>query len=350
MKLPGTPLRHAGGNYLLVEGGYNHDTRTLTLLAEPGNTAFEHSDKANRVLWCDQGEWYPIAQWAVGMVTFQEPGYESQRALVDELFERFREEQQELPEIAWAVQGVGGLLGTLENIMPAGLATKIFSEEEEAAKVAGSDELVPITSLPNFLTFLAREGYAGGMWNERMPIFFCIDDMGELQFLRVRRTAAGKMGMDILETNGDWNPYEGAEEIEFLENREACDDRLVHTVGNEPVIGWPKDGQLWAVGPRTGTPGRIASEEDELVYGVLFTEEGVAREWIEEVQPTWKVFPVDSVGAFLSHDELQDCGGLLNPGSHRVNSGVLWLDGDRVVLDSYSGFWSLQGSEFVQAE
>jgi hypothetical protein len=350
MNLPGTPLRHAGGNYLLVEGGYNHDTRAITLLAEPDNEDFEHPEKANRVVWCDQGEWFPIAQWAVGMVTFQEGAYEEQRPLVDELFERFREEQQELMPSCWAVQGVGGLLGTLENILPTGLACKVFSEEEEAAKVAGSDELVPITNLPNFLTFLAREGYAGAMWNERMPIFFCIDGIGDLQFLRVRRTAAGKMGMDILEWNGDWTPYEGAEEIEFLENREACDDRLVHTVGNKPVVGWPRDGHLWGVGPRTGTPGRIASEEEEVVYGALFTEEGVAREWIEEVQPTWKVFPVDSAMAFLAHDELQGCGGLLNPGSHRVNSGVLWGDDEKVVLDSYSGFWSLDDGEFQPVE
>ena len=83
---------------------------------------------------------------------------------------------------------------------------------------------------------------------------------------------------------------------------------------------------------------------------MLFTEEGVAREWVEEVQPTWKVFPVDSVMAFLGHDELQGCGGLLNPGSHRVNSGVLWADDQKVVLDSYSGFWSLNDGEFLPVE
>ncbi|MEO1920097.1 MAG: complex I NDUFA9 subunit family protein, partial [Paracoccaceae bacterium] len=46
---------------------------------------------------------------------------------------------------------------TLETILPMGLAAKVFEDEESAAEVSGSEEVVPITNLPNFLTHLARE-------------------------------------------------------------------------------------------------------------------------------------------------------------------------------------------------
>lgn len=346
MRQPGTPLRHAGGNYLLVEGGYNRDTRSVTLLAAPSNEAFTHGEKARHVVWRDQGEWYVIAQWAVGMLSFQDEAYEAQRPLVEEVVERFLEERADDPEIAWAVQGMGGFLGSLEEILPMGLAAKVFSTEEAAAEVAGTDEVVPITNLAQFLTQLARDGYAGAMWDERQPIFFCIDGLGEVQFLRVRKDASQRMQLELLAETGDWVDYDGAEEIEFLENRESCDERLVSALGSQPVMGWPLDGKLWAVGPRTGEPGQVTSDEDDVVYGVLFSKEELAREWNQEVEPSWIAFLVDDLPGFLSHDALAGHGGLLNPGSHRVQSGVLWRDGERVVLDSFSGFWAFESGRF----
>ncbi|MDG2149605.1 MAG: hypothetical protein P8N09_08775 [Planctomycetota bacterium] len=348
MKIPGTPIRHAGGNYLLVEGGYSHDTRSITLLAEPENSDFSHPERAQRIVWIDQGEWYPIAQWSVGMVALQENDYSGQRPLIDEIFERFRLEQQDLPTIAWAIQGEGGFAGTLEPILPMGLAVKVFEDEAGAAEVSGAEQLVPITNLPNFLTHLAREGYAGVMMDGQQPLFFCIDSMSELQFLRVRRSDGGSMQLDILDEQGGWLQYEGSEEIEMLENRDACDNRLVETIGRRPVMSWPNDGEFWSVGPKGGSPGLITNEEDELSYGLLFVDEDEARDWREDTESPWVSFPVEDLNHFLSRKELEDCGALLNPGSHRVHSGILWLDGERIVLDSYSGYWALDGDEFEQ--
>jgi len=347
MRQPGRPMRHAGGTYLLVEGGYNADTRTATLLAAPGNTLFKHGELARRIVWREQGEWYLIAQWAVGMVNLHDSAYEAQRTLIEEIIQRFLQERRDDPEVAWAVQGMGGLLGSIEDILPMGLAAKVFSTREAAARVAGDDEVVAVTNLPQFLTSLARDGYAGAMWDERLPIFFCFDPTGEVQFLRARKAEARRMTLDLLDEHGEWGDYDGSEEIDFLENREACDERLVSALGNLPVLGWPDDGRLWAAGPRTGTPGQVAAEEDEIVYGVLFSREELAREWIQETEPTWVSFPVDDLCEFLGHIELAGHGGLLNPGSHRVHSGVLWRDGNRVVLDTFSGFWALQGDRFV---
>ncbi len=350
MKLPGTPLHHAGGNYLLVEGGYSHDTRTITLLAEPDNGPFEHPERARRITWGEQGEWYPISQWAVGMISLQEEAYGEQRALIDEIFERFRVEQRDLRPVAWAVQGHGGFLGSLETILPMGLAVTLYDDEETAAEESGADEVVPITNLPNFLTHLAREGYAGAMWNGRQPVFFCIDDADEVQFLRVQRSDAGGVAMEILDADGAWNGYEGAEQIEMLDNAERCDARLVETLGMQPVLDWPDHGTFYGVGPRGGHAGLVQLEEDGPEYAVLFVDEDAAGDWRDEVEPGWNVFEVEELSTFLGSEELEGRGALLNPGAHRARQGVLWSDGERVILDSFSGFWTLEDDEFEPVE
>jgi hypothetical protein len=346
MKQPGVPLHHAGGDFLIVEGGYNDDTRTMTLLVEPENPEFQHPEGTERVSWCEQGEWNTLAKWDVGMITLQDEAYEDQRDLISDIFERHLEERTQTPDVAWALQGSGGFAATLEDILPMGLAVKIFTTEERPFELGGENGVVAITNLPQFLTQLSKDGYAGAMWEERMPIFFCLDDEDDLQFLRVGKTDQGAMQMDILDPSGDWGPYEGAEEIIFLENRDACDRRMVAAVGQQPLLDWPQDDRLWSVGPADGVPGKITADEDDVTYGVLFSSQDWAQDWTEEVDPSWVTFPVLDVQSFLGHDELAGCGGLLNPGGHRVRTGVLWRDGERVVIDTFSGFWALDDGDF----
>ena len=194
---------------------------------------------------------------------------------------------------------------------------------------------------------LAREGYAGVLWNRLLPVFFCIDQEGGLHFLRVRKDE-GKVAMDLLRADETWDLYDGAEPIEFLENREACDARLVETLGPVPLVDWPEDGELWSVGPNTDEPGIVALDDDQLPYGLLFTSEEGAAEWCEEAgEQAWVHWPVRDLGMYLADSKLDGCGGLLNPGAHRVRSGVFWRDGARVVLDSFSGFWALEGERFT---
>ncbi|MCB9898933.1 MAG: hypothetical protein H6825_13090 [Planctomycetes bacterium] len=349
MKQPGFVLHHLGDDYLLVEGGFNADTRTVTVLCEPGNERFPQTESMRPVTWRDQGEWFPVARWSPLDLMLQDPEHEEQRVLLLDLVERYLDERPEPEPIVWTLADEHGVTGSLETVLPMGLAAPIFDDEERARQEAdeSGQHLVPVHSPLRFLTYLTREGYAGAMWNRMLPVYACIDDAGDLHFLRVGRAGRDKVELEILGADEAWDHYDGEESIEFLEQREACDARLVESLGRRPLLGWPVDGALWSVGPSPGAPGLVTLEDDHVAYGLLFSTRESADDWAEDADEGWVSWPVSDLPGFLSSPDLSGCASLLNPGAHRVSSGVLWADGPRVVLDSFSGFWALGvGGEF----
>lgn len=351
MKQPGIPLEHDGEEYLVVEGGYSLDTRSLSLLVRPGHELFPREPELKPITWRDQGEWFPVARQAVGLTQFSSADDEQHRDLVETLLERYLQEQPEPVEVVWvSLDATGEPLGSLEKVIPMGLVVALHDEEQSAHEADDAASVEAITNVPLYLTHLARNGYAGALWNAQQPVFFCTDENSELQFLRLRRGGQGKVEMDILEAGGEWSPYEGAEEIEFLDNREACDERLVERFGDEPLFDWPDDDAFWSVGPSEAEPGRVTAPEDGLNYVLLFAEEEEAKAWLEEAEHPWKLIEVPDPVAFLADPGLNGLAALINPGAHRVRSGVLWLDGESLVLDSFSGFWLRDGDGFVKAE
>jgi len=349
LRQPGTVLRHLGGEYLLLEGGFDDDTRTLTVLARPDDPRFAGEQDVRPVEWCDQGRWLPVARDAVDEeLLVQRPAFDAQRGFLEELLERYREERGELEPMAFTLVQEHGFAGSLEPFLPMGVAVPLFDDEHEAAAAAEERgaHVHGVHSVARFLTHLAREGYAGALWNRLLPVFACIDPEGGLHFLRVNRDGA-HVALELLQADETWNAYDGAEPIEFLEDREACDARLVDAIGPVPLLDWPEDARLWSVGPSRDEPGIVALDSDELPYGLLFTSAEAASEWCEEAdEPGWVHWPVPDLGLFLADGRLEGCGALLNPGAHRARSGLLWRDGARVVLDSFSGFWALDGERF----
>jgi hypothetical protein len=95
---------------------------------------------------------------------------------------------------------------------------------------------------------------------------------------------------------------------------------------------------------------RPTAGEDEMPHGVLFTNEEAASSYGEDNPAELTVFPVSDLTGFLTHQEMEGCVAALNPGGHRAASGILWSDGDRVVLDSFSGFWTLGPEGFAPLE
>jgi len=351
VKQPGIPIEHDSEEYLVVEGGYSLHTRSLSLLARPGNALFPREAELKPITWCDQGDWFPVARQAVGLTQFSSSDDEQHRDLVETLLERFVQDQPEPREVAWVSLGDNGEpLGTLEKVVPMGLVVAIHEDEQAAHEADDAASVEAITNVPVYLTHLARNGYAGALWNGQQPVFFCTDENSELQFLRLRRGGQGKVEMDILEADGSWSDYEGAEEIEFLDNRDACDDRLVATYGDEPLFDWPDDDAFWSVGPSEAEPGRVTAPEDGLDYVLLFSEEEEAKAWLEDSEHAWKLIEVPDAAEFLADPGLNGLAALINPGAHRVRSGVLWLDGESLVLDSFSGFWLRDDDGFAKAE
>lgn len=348
MKQPGTLVHHAGEDYLCVEGGFNAETRTISLLTTGDNQAFPHRTEDVPVTWRDQGDWYPVARWSADDVLLPDPRHHEQRELAADVIEHYLSDAGELPEAAWAITDGTGFRGHLADIMPQGLAAEVFDDLERAEEAAGGEALVPVHDVTRFLTHLAREGYAGALWNAQQPIFFCLDENDELQFLRVADGGRSGMSMELLDPLVGWEPYEGAESVDFLDNGEACDARLAESVGPIPLLDWPDDRSVWSIGPSQADPGIVTVADDGLAYALLFTDEQVAQEWLaEEIEDPWVAFPVHDLESFLAEPGTQGIGALLNPGAHRARRGVLWHDGERIVLDSFSGFWELADQGFV---
>jgi hypothetical protein len=347
MKQPGTLLEHAGEEFLCIEGGFNVATRTVTLLVDAASPTFPHRDEDSPITWRDQGDWYPVARWSAGEVLLPDPRHHEQSTLAGDVITHYLDEHPELPEAAWAVAEGEGYRGHLVDILPQGVAAELHEDLEAAQDAADGAELVAVHDIPRFLTYLAREGYAGALWNGAQPVFFCLDEEDELQFLRVGDGGGGKVAMEILDPLESWMSYEGAEEIDMLDNAEACDARLVEAVGRLPLLGWPDDGTLFSLGPDEEHPGVVTVSEDGLDYALLFADEDECKEWItEEVKEPWVCWPIHDLAGFLSLPGLEKGGAVLNPGGHRARRGVLWHDGERIVLDSFSGFWELEDEGF----
>ncbi|MHC5211353.1 MAG: hypothetical protein ACYTG2_11595 [Planctomycetota bacterium] len=361
MKQPGTIVHHDDREYLLVEGGYNENTRAVILLARPGDSRFPPDEAARPIRWGHQGDWSPVARWSPQELRVPDKRYDAQLPVIEKILEDYLARPRAPKTVAWTARKGDGFVTTLEPALPMGLATVCCDTRDAAAALPGADEIVPIDCLAMFLTNLVRQGYSGVMWNTTQPVFFCADESGDLNFLRVsaassaapagastRRPDPDQVRLEILTEADRWEPYDGAEEIEFIDNREACDQRLAETFGETPLLDWPEGGGLYSVGGGPGAPVVVKETQgqEELRHALLFTTEAAAREFIEEGETGMVVFPVQDLPAFLTCDALQGNVAALNPGGHRARSGILWSDGERVVLDSFSGFWQLDDKGF----
>jgi hypothetical protein len=353
VKQPGTLVMNEDREYLLVEGGFNTETRAVILLARPTDPAFPLDEAAKPIRWAHQGEWNPVARWSEAELRIPDARYEGKRERIGEILKEYVETPREVPTVAWAARKQGNFAGTLEAALPMGLAVACHDTREDAAAIDDVDDVVPVENVAMFLTHLVREGYAGAMWNGTRPVFFCVDERQELQFLRVGPGPKGdRVEMEIIEDDETWAAYEGVEQIEFIDNREACDGRLAEALGNTPILEWPDDNRLFTVGSAGGEPLVLRPDvgEDSMPHGVLFTNEEAAGSFSEDNPDDLTISPVTDLTGFLTHAEMEGCVAALNPGGHRAASGILWSDGERIVLDSFSGFWKLEGSGFEPLE
>src|SRR5262245_39930347 len=349
MKQPGTLTRQGDRDYLLVEGGFNPETRAVILLARPDDPSFPPDGHTPPIRWSHQGEWTPVARWTADELRIPDARHEQRRDLVKSLIDRYVAQHQSPLAVAFTARRDGGYAGSLQAALPMGVAVHCHDTADAATSEAEpGTTLVPVHNIAMFLTHLVREGYAGVMWNGTQPVFFCVDENADLQFLRVKAGDDGeRVDMEILDESDRWQGYDGAEEIEFIDNRDACDARLVESLGRKPVLGWISGAPLYSVGPPFGQPVVVTEDSrpdqpdqpDAVPHGVLFTTEEAARAFREDAGPDeLTVFPVNDLAAFLTQDGLTGCVTALNPGGHRASSGTLWSDGERIVLDSFSGF------------
>src|SRR5262249_20768388 len=184
LKPPGTILRHDDREYLLVEGGFNAETRSVILLARPADNRFPVGEDRSPITWGKQGEWIPVGRWTGQGLHVPDEKHAQQTALVQAVIDEYKAKRAEPPTVAWAARRGGGFAGGLHPALPMGFAAAVHEARQAAAAEPEATEVVPVDNLPMFFTHLVREGYAGVLWDDR-PVFFCVDENEDLQFLRV---------------------------------------------------------------------------------------------------------------------------------------------------------------------
>lgn len=353
MKPPGTLVRRDDREYLLIEGGYSPDTRAIILLARRDNPLFRPDEGQPPVAWGRQGEWTPVARWTAEGLRVPISGHAEHTALVQSLIDEYKAGRPAPPPLAFAARRDGGFAGALHAALPMGFAASVHATRAAAEAEDGADEIVPVDNLAMFFTHLVREGYAGAIWNDQLPIFFCVDEHEDLQFLRVSPPEGDgtEPVFEILGEDNRFDLYDGEQKVDFIDNRDDCDARLVAALGRVALVEWPETNRLWSLGPRLGEAAVLQPEteeggEESVPHGVLFTSEEAAEAFREETAPDLTLFPVNDVAAFLAQPPMAGCVAALNPGGHRAASGLLWHDGQRVVLDSFSGFWKYDRGDF----
>ena len=367
MRMLGRKLKHDGHEYYLLEDGWSLSTRAVVVLCRPTNPHFKSPKPPPPVRLPEPGSWQAVARWEGGELHVAVREHVERAELLSALLEEYETTAKRPPPVAWALaddrddpegERNGNFHGSLVPALPMGVAVHCFDDEAAAQAAADGRALVAIDDQARFLNQMVRLGYAGALWNGTLPVFFCVDDDGALHYLRVSPRKRD-VKLQILDETDRWDTYEGAEEIQFLDNGEACDERLVTLLGDRPVLAWPADGVLHGVGPVAGEPGLLqveVAEGDEpadgdgLPYAVLFSDAARAEAFRDDLDPDWVTYPVDDLGEFLGRSDLAGCAVQLNPGSHRSEGGLLWRSGDEVVLDSFSGFWKLGPDGFVSAE
>jgi len=377
MKPPGTVVRHDQHEYLLLEAGFSADTRSLIVMARPADPRFPAPEGQQPLTWGSQGHWVPVARWTPEELQIPIEAHVQHAELLRTLIEAHVARAATPVAVAWTLRDARGFVGSLQGALPMGVAAVCHDTRQGAEAAAQDAEVVAVDNLAMFFTALVREGYAGLMWNATQPVFFCVDESGDLRFLRVSSVGPSSVELEVLDESGAWETYEGADELEFIDNAEACDRRLTERLGLLPVIDWPQDNCLWSLGPSLGVPAVVLPEgaaesdtprlqrHDGSLFGeasrdggegggqphaVLFTDEAAAQAFRAELAPEMTIFPVRDLPRFLVADELAGHFAALNPGAHRAATGVFWSDGERVVLDSFSGFWKYEAGQFERLE
>ena len=356
-------ILHEGHEYFLVDRGQVSTSRVITILKRAEQEE-QQGVGAVRVL-TDIGDCLAVANWSQGQVRM-EPGHESLAPAFREIVERYLEEfrvgkQVQNTKRYYFLSKDGLPLYTLVAAQPAGLSVQVFSSEEAAEQMLkdlreeGPVHVEAVGELTDFLAARAAEGLAGALLDGRDPIYFCADENGAPGYLRVALDEnRGDLKYSILGSDGLWGVYDGEQELTPEEDQDLFDAYMLERLGDRPFLGHSE--QTCYVGlAASNSPERpTAIELNENLgsegrpFCPVFHDRELAQTFLEDHGlEGYKLIQVTDLMQLAAEMSSKDNLLLLQPGGHRAASGAFWLDGDRLILDSFSGFWqSRDGKQF----
>lgn len=361
---------HDGAEYYLVDRGRTRASRVITFLRPLPKEVDPASRPATVRVKTDLGECEAVASWSQGEVSV-EPGNEALldafRGIVERYLEEFRVGRARSDSRTYHFLSVDRLpLYELSNAHPTGLSVLVYETGEAARRAADERRGIEAREirvettrdLPDFLAARATDGFGGALVNGRDPVFFCLDELGAPRFLRLTLDeGSGRLAHRLLRGDGEWEDYDGEEEITPELDQEVADRHMIDRIGHVPFLGY-HDGLVFQ---RVRDPRRpdavvsVGAAEDEgegPPICPLFHDADFARDWLaDHALDECELEPVRDLPAFADRVAREGCVLHVQPGAHRARGGAMWATRGRLILDTFSGIWSsVDGATFTHED
>jgi hypothetical protein len=182
------------------------------------------------------------------------------------------------------------------------------------------------------------------------PVYFCLDPAENMVFLKLCLNDKDRVEEYLLEEDGSWTLYDGEKDLELFLDQDRCDSNMVKNVGDIPFFGYEEIRHVWTLEEEQnpGTPYILPCEESpyQHIAGgravLLFQSRQNALDFmLERGLYQCEAVRTQNLKPLLQFARQQQITVLMEPFGPRSSSGTLWLNGDDIILDTFSGFWLL---------
>jgi len=357
-----TRILHGDDEYLFVDAPGDEDGPVLLILARPDN-ARAVAVGSSPTHQSEHGVWCPVARFDGESLLLAPDPPAGLAERLREMLPRYAELQRQRVANAtngcWYVLAGGHFFHALHPAQPGGLMLRLF-RNEAAAKAAiaeggGTGRALPTGELREFLELRAEEGYAGALLDDAEIVYFLLDDQSHVEFVKVRAIEGGRdLESELLDGRGRWQFYDGSEELDPLVDSERWDRLMRRVFGKVPFVGASDATRWWGfqVGDEPLALQDGDAEGDRRVVA-LFTDAAAAEAFRvrDELDEQARLVEIDDLHRFVARAGELGAIARLAPGGHRARGATLWVDGDDVLLDSFSGLWRARdGTRFEPIE
>jgi hypothetical protein len=363
-----TRILHGEDEYLFVEAPGDDAGPALLILAKPENARAVPKGRAP-THQSEHGAWCPIARFDGETLLLAPDPPAGLDARLREMLPRYIDQQRQKIAAAknsvWYAVADGRAIHALHPAQPAGLLIRLHREESAARaaldELGGGGAVLPTGELREFLELRAEEGFAGALLDEREIIFFFLDQVSRIQFVKVREVGGDARDDDggadveseLLDDAGKWQPYEGDEELDTLFDPDQWDRLMKRALGTIPYLGYG-EGLTAFCFRKADEPLVVGDPDGENGERILpLFHDADSAEAFRRKERLGKVTleRVDDLRAIVCRATEAGAVARLQPGDHRARGGALWCDEEGILLDSFSGLWrSRNGRTFEPIE